>query len=98
MSKEQTTKPNCYECVYRGEVPGSAHSCCEHPDTQDARSSPMSKIVGIIGGGMPIPSKAWKTLKVVGVSHGVRMGWFGWPLNFDPTWLEHCDGFKAKEQ
>lgn len=26
-------------------------------------------------------------------SHGVRMGWFIWPLNFDPTWLTSCDGF-----
>ena len=24
-------KPNCYECKYRGEVPGDAHSCCNHP-------------------------------------------------------------------
>lgn len=30
---------------------------------------------------------------VKGNSHGIRMGWFLWPVNFDPTWLESCDGF-----
>jgi len=30
---------------------------------------------------------------VSGNSHGIRKGWFRWPLNFDPTWLISCDGF-----
>lgn len=34
---------------------------------------------------------------VRGDKHGVRMGWFLWPLIFDPTWLISCDGFQAKE-
>jgi hypothetical protein len=34
---------------------------------------------------------------VKGSSHGIRMGWFFWPLNFDPIWLESCDGFLAIE-
>jgi hypothetical protein len=31
--------------------------------------------------------------KVTGHEHGIRKGWFMWPLNFDPTWLISCDGF-----
>ena len=31
--------------------------------------------------------------KVVGDPHGIKNGWFMWPLNFDPTWLISCDGF-----
>ena len=31
--------------------------------------------------------------KVEGNSHGIRSGWFLWPINFDPTWLVSCDGF-----
>lgn len=31
--------------------------------------------------------------KVTADAHGVRSGWFMWPLNFDPVWLESCDGF-----
>lgn len=29
---------------------------------------------------------------------GIRNGWFMWPLNFDPTWLEACNGFSTSEE
>jgi len=32
---------------------------------------------------------------VEGDAYGRRSGWFFWPVNFDPVWLESCDGFKA---
>lgn len=31
---------------------------------------------------------------VEGNDYGIRSGWFLWPYNFDPVWLESCDGFK----
>ena len=34
---------------------------------------------------------------VTGNPHGISNGWFMWPFNFDPAWLESCDGFEAKE-
>ena len=34
------------------------------------------------------------TAKVTGNPHGIRRGWFYWPFNFDPTWLNSCDSFK----
>jgi len=30
---------------------------------------------------------------VKGNAHGIRNGWFLWPINFDPVWLDSCDGF-----
>lgn len=30
----------------------------------------------------------------IGEPHGIRNGWFFHPLNFDPVWLRHCDGFE----
>ena len=36
--------------------------------------------------------------KVSGDPHGIRKGWFMWPLNFDPTWLVSCDGFSDKPE
>jgi len=36
--------------------------------------------------------------KVQGSPHGIRNGWFLWPLNFDPTWLVSCDGFSTSEE
>jgi hypothetical protein len=35
--------------------------------------------------------------KVKGDSYGIRSGWFFHPFNFDPTWLEECDGFEPIE-
>ena len=29
--------------------------------------------------------------------HGKKNGWFNWPANFDPLWLENCDGFEPKK-
>lgn len=57
-------KPNCYKCIHRMLVPGSAHSRCNN-----------------------------MTANVEGDEHGIRKGWFMWPLNYDPTWLVSCDGF-----
>ena len=42
-------------------------------------------------------SCANKGAKVKGKEHGKKNGWFAWPYNFDPVWLEECDGFKGKE-
>lgn len=58
------SKPDCYKCVHKLDVPGSAHSRCNNHDA-----------------------------KVSANARGVAMGWFMWPLNFDPVWLESCDGF-----
>ena len=66
---EKTEKPDCYKCVHRLEVPGSAHSRCNN-----------------------------HAAKVSGHAHGVRSGWFMWPVNFDPTWLVSCNGFSADEK
>jgi hypothetical protein len=29
---------------------------------------------------------------------GVRRGWFLWPFNFDPVWLEECSGWEDRNQ
>lgn len=36
--------------------------------------------------------------KVVGHDHGMSMGWFKWPVNFDPVWLVSCDGFSDRPE
>lgn len=66
MARSKET-PNCYDCKFRGTIPGDAHTRC-------------------------LNEKA----HVTGDAYGKRSGWFFWPFNFDPTWLETCDGFEAK--
>ena len=84
----------CYECEYRGGCAGSAHSCCEHPSII---KSSLGELFGLLGsvGRCPtiIPAN---TLDIRGDAHGIKMGWFCWPYNFDPTWLENCNGFEKK--
>lgn len=36
-----------------------------------------------------------KKLGIEGNPHGIASGWFNWPYNFDPTWLDNCDGHEA---
>lgn len=91
MTKE---KPNCYKCKHRGSVAGSAHSSCNHPKCKQIKEDPMMNIMSIMGGvrgGVPpMPTG----LNVKGNEQGIRGGWFNHPLNFDPVWLEECDGFE----
>jgi hypothetical protein len=90
------SKPNCYECKWRGSVPGSAHSCCKHPKNGWALDDPMLQILSVFASvGRVDPIQAETGLHVKGDPGGVAHGWFNWPFDFDPTWLEECDGFTA---
>lgn len=87
-------KPDCYSCSHRGTVPGSCHSSCHHPEAQTIHSNPLAVLAGIMGGAIIDMDN---TLNIKGNPHGIRKGWFAWPVNFDPVWLENCDGFTPKE-
>lgn len=41
-------------------------------------------------------SKTRAELGIKGNDYGIRRGWFFWPSNFDPVWLENRDGFSKK--
>lgn len=81
-------KFDCYQCEYRGTIPGDAHSCCNYPGTS----------TGILDYFSPKNPPIAKKLNIRSNPHGIRSGWFMWPVNFDPVWLENCDGFKKKEK
>lgn len=86
--------PNCYECIYRRAIPGDAHSRCVHPSLSKGDGDFMSSLVAMLTGEN---NEAVKLLNIIGDKHGIRSGWFLWPANFDPTWLNNCDGFVQKE-
>ena len=89
-------KPNCYECKYRDDVAGSAHSCCTHPSFTKVMNDPFAQVMGIfasIGRVAPIQAESKKTI-VRGDPRGIKKGWFNHPFNFDPTWLIECNGFE----
>ena len=37
-------------------------------------------------------------MRIKGNEQGIKGGWFAWPYNFDPVWLENCDGFESTEK
>ena len=80
------TEKKCYDCIHRVEVLGSVHSSCQHPAT--GRRSGMISMHG--------SGKAAAELGIVGAKHGIINGWFLWPVNFDPIWLESCNGFEQR--
>ena len=90
-------KPGCYECKFRGGVPGSAHSKCNHPANEPVLENSMAGLFSALSGGHAPPISVEGGIKVKGHPHGIANGWFGWPFNFDPVWLEECNGFEAAE-
>lgn len=95
-------KPNCYDCKYRGGLPGDAHSCCKHPAFASDKDNPLGEIMAIFAGvGRVAPVKGKSdnpNIKVKGNPHGISHGWFNHPWNFDPVWLEECSGFETRKE
>lgn len=85
-------KPNCYDCRWRGELPGDAHSCCNHP----ALSAGHDAVKWIAAQSFFL-NQRFTLFNVTADPHGIRKGWFMWPINYDPVWLLTCDAFEAKE-
>lgn len=85
-------KPNCFDCKHMRTIPGDAHIECAHPSINevDRMLTPMLLMSGLQN------APCMKRLNVMGDSRGILHGWFMWPLNFDPTWLQTCDGFEKK--
>jgi len=88
-------KPNCYECKHRGTVAGDAHSCCRHPKLNSKNGCDyFDMIVRLLGGEYV---EFMKEFGITAEAHGFEMGWFFWPVNFDPVWLLTCKMFEQKE-
>ena len=87
--------PKCHLCTHRGNIPGDTHSCCKHPLIENSLA-PYAYISSLLFQ-MGKKSEIFPPLNVEADPHGVKMGWFMWPMNFDPIWLKNCDGYKEKE-
>ncbi len=95
-----TEKPKCYGCKWRANLPGDAHSCCQHPAAQQALNNPLGQVLAVFASVQrtePVQGEPTALINVTGSQHGIRKGWFNWPWNFDPVWLETCDGFEARD-
>jgi len=89
----------CYKCKHKGDVPGSVHSSCNHPDVANEKQDSLAELMAVlasVGRVQPVNIGTEK-LNIKACTRGIKMGWFNWPFNFDPVWLENCDGFEPKE-
>jgi len=78
------TKPNCYSCKHRQiSIAGGGHSSCHKVGEPILAMAVMLK-------------ENVNPLGIVAKQHGVLNGWFTWPIDFDPVWLEACRGFEKK--
>lgn len=96
-------KNNCYTCMHRGSVPGDTHSCCLHPALEGVTDDPVGGMLAMFASvGRAAPMVAIQAVaEKFGIKanyHGIRQGWFNWPWNFDPVWLENCNAYEAKGQ
>ena len=94
---ETKVKFDCYKCEYRGGVAGSCHSSCNHPAVKSEKEDPLLNIMAIFASVGRVDPVVISKLGIEGNPHGIAKGWFNWPFNFDPTWLENCDGCKFKK-
>lgn len=68
---------NCYNCPYREEVPGSAHSACKYPEVDP----------GVLTALALLRNATALEPHIVINEIGRRGGWATWPINFDPVWI-----------
>lgn len=89
----------CFQCKYRTSIPGDAHSRCQHPKLSSA--DPLEEVIAVfasVGRINPVVSEAAVELGIKANPRGVKKGWFNWPWNFDPAWLENCNGFEKQSK
>lgn len=78
---------DCYKCKYRGKVPGSRHSRCNYPGTKSDLFELFEEENALIA----------EKLNIRIDSHGYKNGWAYWPCDFDPVWINRCDGYAERE-
>ena len=94
------SRPDCYKCIFRGNIPGSAHSRCRHPSVPKESDNPLAEMMALfasVGRLDPIIDKSSILLGIKARESGIRRGWFNWPYNFDPVWLLECNGYTEKK-
>ena len=85
---------DCYNCKFRGNVSGSAHSSCK---VISCTGNEKSFELEVLLASHQVQLMDGDNNPIVKLSpHGVKNGWANWPLNFDPVWVESCKFFTEK--
>ncbi len=90
----ELTHKLCFECKYRERVMGSTHSRCRHPSVA---KTTRGELLAMLSVSEFVELESASELDIQANAHGIRKGWFNWPYDFDPVWLENCNGFERSE-
>lgn len=88
---------DCFSCIHKDFVPGSTHVICRHPFNDRIFKSRQGMIILL-----QLATKGFtvqltpKELNLKLNSSGIKGGWCNYPFDFDPIWIENCDGFEEK--
>ena len=92
------SKPNCYNCKFRGTVPGSAHSRCNVLSSTCSDEPKLFELeIMLSTHSVQLTNKDTGEPLVKFDDHGIRNGWASWPIDFDPVWIERCV-FETKKE
>lgn len=80
----------CHKCKHSRKIPGDTHLKCGHPFIDEDGGSLFSIVSSLMGK----DDNAMDKLNISLNSTGVKNGWAYWPVNFDPIWIDNCDGFE----
>ena len=100
MSEQVVEKKfDCFSCKWKRRNSGTVHIRCVHSSLGPISDNPMMNMMAIlasVGRAKPMIAST-KELNIRGTPTGIKRGWFNFPWDFDPTWLENCDGYEIKE-
>lgn len=88
---------NCYDCKFKGSVPGSAHSSCnilKEAITDSSKRTQLELLLATHQVKLTMGENEEPMVKMN--EHGIKNGWANWPLDFDPVWIEDCKFFNEK--
>jgi hypothetical protein len=89
-------KNNCNTCNFRSEVPGSAHSACNHPAITGIYRLQLATALAT-GVNWSLTNKETGEDLLAFHKTGIQGGWCLWPINFDPVWVTCRLPLKKKE-
>ena len=90
---------DCWSCQYVKSIPGDAQARCKHPKVTERMNDRFGEILSLLGKRLG-PQVELSSAEVLGITlneHGVRHNWANWPFNFDPIWVNTCNGYFPEE-
>jgi len=71
---------------------------CRHPKNKLDLDNNLSSSLAALASVRRVKPIKSHGLKIKANIRGIIGGWFNYPWNFDPVWLEECDGFENVEE